>query len=554
MFVVLASLFMACGTPKDGYVVKGSLKNAGDGYAVISVADHTGASVIADTAEMSGGKFRFEGKTPFVAACSLRVVPEGKEVLDMLIVLENSPIKLQGDWANLERNTGGSFFIRDMKVTGGKNTEVCNLLDEVYFSTRRLPEFKDYERLEKWFASLDENAELTDEVMRKADTLQEIEDRFRELVFGKQLEIMAAHPSSEAAALYLTPMIDGMKLDEFERVFGLFDEAVRNSEMLTDIREELETRQRLAPGRIAPVFSLAQRDGQMLSLADLRSKVVLVDFWASWCGPCRASFPWMREFYKKYHDKGVEILGVGVDKDVKAWEKALDAEKLPWLHVRDAKVPGGKHMVSDLYDVTGIPHFVLIDREGKLVRCGYFEHELEELVDKLLMDKKTGNPLLVDGKEITAEKTFKANGENETVELEFTFDASALKGTTTVVFENLYEGENEIGTHADLEDEGQTVEIPEIGTTLIGKDSQIHVINADEKITLVDTVKYKGLEKGREYKVDGVLYDKETKQPLEIDGKQVTASATFTAEASEGSVDVTFVFDQSIIFVSSSQY
>ena len=81
MFVVLASLFMACGTPKDGYVVKGSLKNAGDGYAVISVADHTGASVIADTAEMSGGKFRFEGKTPFVAACSLRVVPEGKEVL-----------------------------------------------------------------------------------------------------------------------------------------------------------------------------------------------------------------------------------------------------------------------------------------------------------------------------------------------------------------------------------------------------------------------------------------------------------------------------------------
>ena len=390
MFVVLASLFMACGTPKDGYVVKGSLKNAGDGYAVISVADHTGASVIADTAEMSGGKFRFEGKTPFVAACSLRVVPEGKEVLDMLIVLENSPIKLQGDWANLERNTGGSFFIRDMKVTGGKNTEVCNLLDEVYFSTRRLPEFKDYERLEKWFASLDENAELTDEVMRKADTLQEIEDCFRELVFGKQLEIMVAHPSSEAAALSLTPMIDGMTLDEFERVFGLFDEAVRNSEMLTDICEELETRQRLAPGRMAPVFSLAQCDGQMLSLADLRGKVVLVDFWASWCGSCRVSFPWMREFYKKYHDKGVEILGVSVDKDLKAWEKALDAEKLPWLHVRDAKVPGGKHMVSDLYDVTGIPHFVLIDREGKLVRCGYFEYELEELVDKLLMDKKTG--------------------------------------------------------------------------------------------------------------------------------------------------------------------
>ncbi len=390
MFVVLASLFMACGTPKDGYVLKGNLKNAGNGYAVISVTDHAGASVIADTAEMNGGKFRFAGKTPFVAACSLRVAPEGKEVLDMLIVLEKSPIELQGDWANLERNVGGSFFIRDMKVTGGKNTEVCNLLDEVYFSLRKLPEFKDYERLEKWFASLDDNAELTDEVMRKADTLQVLEDRFRELMFTRQLEIMAAHPSSEAAALYLTPMIGGMELEEFERVFGLFDEAVRNSEMLTEIRKELETRQRLSPGRMAPVFSLAQRDGQVLSLADLRGKMVLVDFWASWCGPCRELFPWLKEFYKKYHDKGVEILGVSVDKDVKAWEKVLDAEKLPWLHVRDEKLPGGKHTASDLYDVTGIPHLVLIDREGKIVKCGYLEYELEELVNGLLMDKEIG--------------------------------------------------------------------------------------------------------------------------------------------------------------------
>jgi len=263
-------------------------------------------------------------------------------------------------------------------------------VDEVYFSLRKLPEFKDYERLEKWFASLDDNAELTDEVMRKADTLQVLEDRFRELMFTRQLEIMAAHPSSEAAALYLTPMIGGMELEEFERVFGQFDEAVRNSEMLTEIREELETRQRLAPGRMAPVFSLAQRDGQVLSLADLRGKVVLVDFWASWCGPCRELFPWLKEFYKKYHDKGVEILGVSVDKDVKAWEKALDAEKLPWLHVRDEKLPGGKHTASDLYDVTGIPHLVLIDREGKIVKCGYLEYELEELVNGLLMDKEIG--------------------------------------------------------------------------------------------------------------------------------------------------------------------
>ena len=74
----------------------------------------------------------------------------------------------------------------------------------------------------------------------------------------------------------------------------------------------------------------------------------------------------MREFYQKYHDNGVEILGISVDDDKNAWEKALEAEKLPWLHVRDEKHSGGERTVSALYDVEGIPHFVLIRREGWL--------------------------------------------------------------------------------------------------------------------------------------------------------------------------------------------
>ena len=377
IIVLLASLLMTCGT-REGYVVKGSLKGAGDGYVEFLVQDHTGKLVSADTGVMKGGTFCFEGKTPFVAVCTLRVVPERKDVLNMIMVLENSQIELQGDWANLDRDAGGTFFIRDMTTKGGENTEVSNLLDEIYVAIRKLPEFKDYDRLEKWFVSLDENGELTEEDYLRADTLQALQERYLDLVFEEQLKIMAAHPSLEAAAFYLTLMIDGMNLEEFERAFGLFDETVRNSEMLTAIRKELETRQRLAPGREAPAFTLARADGQEMSLVDLRGQVVLLDFWASWCGPCRASFPWMREFYQKYHDKGVEILGISV-------EKALEAEKLPWLHVRDEKHSGGERTVSALYDVEGIPHFVLIDQEGRLVASGYFVREkLEALVDELL--------------------------------------------------------------------------------------------------------------------------------------------------------------------------
>ena len=154
IIVLLASLLMTCGT-REGYVVKGSLKGAGDGYVEFLVQDHTGKLVIADTVDMKGGTFCFEGKTPFVAVCTLRVVPERKDVLNMIMVLENSQIELQGDWANLDRDAGGNFFIRDMTTKGGENTEVSNLLDEIYVAIRKLPEFKDYDRLEKWFVSLD---------------------------------------------------------------------------------------------------------------------------------------------------------------------------------------------------------------------------------------------------------------------------------------------------------------------------------------------------------------------------------------------------------------
>ncbi len=167
----------------------------------------------------------------------------------------------------------------------------------------------------------------------------------------------------------------------------------------------------------------------------------------------------------------------------------------------------------------------------------------EYTVKGTLMDKATGKPLTVNGKEVTAEKTFTPDEPDGTVELAFTFDASSIAGTTVVVFETVSYEEAEVAVHADIEDEAQTIYIPEIGTTAVAADTGDHVTKAAGDVTIHDTVTYRGLEADRAYTVQGVLMDKASGEALTVDGKEVTAEATFTAEKADGSVELAFIFD-----------
>lgn len=166
----------------------------------------------------------------------------------------------------------------------------------------------------------------------------------------------------------------------------------------------------------------------------------------------------------------------------------------------------------------------------------------EYKVTGVLMDKETGEKLLVDGKGITAETVFVPETKSGSVDVTFIFDATGLHGKEIVVFEDLYRENMLLATHADINDEGQTVKIknPEIGTkaTADGKKE----ITAD-KITITDVVSYKDLTPGKEYKLTGVLMNKATNDKLLIDGKEITAEATFTPKATTGEVEMTFTFD-----------
>ena len=171
-------------------------------------------------------------------------------------------------------------------------------------------------------------------------------------------------------------------------------------------------------------------------------------------------------------------------------------------------------------------------------------------ISGVLMDKATGEPLLVgeEQAQVTAEVEFTPESADGTVELTYTLDASTLAGTTIVVFETLYSDGVEIAAHADINDEAQTVEItepekPTLGTTAT-VDGQ-HTAEPTGKITIVDVVEYTGLTPGETYTVSGVLLDKATGNTLLVDGAEVTAEVEFTPESADGTVELTYTLDAS---------
>ena len=160
-----------------------------------------------------------------------------------------------------------------------------------------------------------------------------------------------------------------------------------------------------------------------------------------------------------------------------------------------------------------------------------------------LVDKKTGEPVLDEGNAVTAEKEFTPDKPEGTVDIEFTFNASALAGETIVAFETLHTEGRQIASHADIDDEDQTIHYPKIGTVLTAGGTDSHTGSAEKTLSLTDTVTYSNLIPGKEYSLDGLLFDKTDGSEVKVNGESVRATTGFTPEKPDGTVQLTFKVD-----------
>jgi len=194
---------------------------------------------------------------------------------------------------------------------------------------------------------------------------------------------VAENPASYASVLVLRNSFYSLETDELEEVLTSLDPTVQQLEEYKYMFGIMEKQKDVAIGKPYKDFALETPEGEMLKVSEVhQGNVLLIDFWASWCSPCREANPELVAMYADYHEKGFDILGVSLDSDKSSWLKAIEDDNLTWKQISDVK--GWECEGSKLYGVPAIPHAVLLDREGIIIAKNLHGEELREAIEALL--------------------------------------------------------------------------------------------------------------------------------------------------------------------------
>lgn len=354
--LMLAVALPAFGFAQQNYTLQGTVGKL-DQPAKAYLRLNYDEKVRIDSVDIKNGKFEFKGSIPSPMEAHLRIIhdnapfdpakPPKQDILAFLI--EGTTIKFVS-----------ADSIKNAKISGSplnaENERVTVLLKPIY---------DQYEFLEKEYTSKSLADQQDPTFIKSLEERAQMVDR---AVIDAKMDYVAKNPKSYMALMAfnstLPPEFNAVKAEE---VFLTLDPSLQNSVLGKDLARRIALLKKTSEGVEAQDFTQPDIDGKPVKLSDYRGKYVLIDFWASWCAPCRRENPNLVKSYAKYQKEGFEILGVSMDKaaDKAKWLKAIQDDGLTWKQVGDLK--GWENEAGMMYEVKAIPMNFLVDPNGKII-------------------------------------------------------------------------------------------------------------------------------------------------------------------------------------------
>ena len=342
VLVLLVLVLVAGCNKRSEYTIKGKLSAEMEGTIYLQQRIN-GAFASIDSVEMVGGKFTFKGNVDGADAYYLSNGDGDRK----LVFLDNTKFSVKSD----------STALSNAVVTGGEAQTLYNEYEEKY---NRLYDYM----LGEYYKIRDEEDEDKKKAMEAhVDSLYEDVELFQKV-------FMIDHSSSPVAAYILTQIQYGHNALELDELLQKLDTSLVYTVTYQFIANRVKELQKVAIGKIVPDFTQNDSNGNPVTFSDVYSanKLTLIDFWASWCGPCRQENPNVVKAYNKYHDKGFTVLGVSLDSNKNRWLKAIEEDGLVWQHVSDLQ--GWDNNASKEYAVNSIPANFLVDQKGEIIAAG----------------------------------------------------------------------------------------------------------------------------------------------------------------------------------------
>lgn len=368
--LALVLTIAACNQKPEGYTINGNITGEVENGTKVFLGKRgeNNQRMDIDTTTVENGKFVFTGTAENI---EIHFIYVDQLMGYTALVLENGEIEysVQKDSVQLAKIKGtpqNDMFADYMEGSLAMQKRAMSIQEDIQKA-----------RLSKDEASItslgDEMSELTDEAK------------------NFDLDFIKKNPSSLISVLLIDKAMATrtVPLEEIQTLYGLLDSEILETRAAKSLQEKItamkareENGKSTSIGAKAPNFSAPAPDGKDLALADILGKVTLIDFWAAWCRPCRAENPNVVKVYEKYHEKGLNIIGVSLDKKAEDWKKAIETDGLTWNHV--SNIAYFNDPIAKLYNVDAIPAAFLLDENGVIVAKNLRGADLEKRVAELL--------------------------------------------------------------------------------------------------------------------------------------------------------------------------